>query len=210
MAKFSSSPAKAHLTAVKCIMRYLKGSVDLKLKYERSDDGQFIGYSDADYAGDPNDRHSTTGNVFLMSSGPISWLSKKQGIVTLSTAEAEYVALTMATQEAVWFRRHLSDLKVPQDYPTVLMEDNQGAICIAKNPVSHTRTKRINVRYHYIYIREALSEETIELKYWPTKEMIADIFVKPLHKGRSKVLRTSMNLEPPLPAKLTGSVKESN
>ena len=97
-AKFSSSPSEAHLTAVKRIMRYLKGSMDLKLKYERSDDGQLIGYSDAEYAGDPDDPpHSTTGNVFLMSSGPISWLSKKQGIVTLSTAEAEYVALTMAT-----------------------------------------------------------------------------------------------------------------
>ena len=149
--------------------------MDLKLKYERSDDSQLIGYSDADYAGDPDDRHSTTGNVFLMSSGPISWLSKKQGIVTLSTAEAEYVALTMATQEAVWIRRLLSDLKVPHDHPTVLKEDNQGAIiCIA---VSHARTKHIDVRYHYI--REALSEETIELKYCPTNEMIApNLFTK--------------------------------
>ena len=208
VAKFSSGPIEAHLTAVKRIMRYLKGSVDLKLKYERSDDGQLIGYSDADYAGDPDDCHSTTGNVFLMNSGPISWLSKKQGIVTLSTAEAEYVALTMATQEAVWIRRLLSDLKLPQDHPTVLMEDNQGAICIAKNPVSHARTKHIDVRYHYI--REALSEETIELKYCPKNEMIADIFTKPLHKGRFEVLRTSMNLKPPPPAKLSGSVKGSN
>ena len=94
---------------------------------------------------------------------------------------------------------------MPQDHPTVLMEDNQGAICIAKNPVSHARTKRIDVRYHYI--REALNEETIELKYCPTNEMIADIFTKLLHKGRFEVLRTSMNIKPPPPAKLSGSVK---
>ena len=201
VAKFSSSSTEAHLTAVNRIMRYLKGSVDLKLKYERSDDGQLIGYSDADYAGDPDDRHSTTGNVhvFLMSRGPISWLSKKQGIVTLLTAEAEYVALTMATQEAVWIRRLLSDLKVLQDHPTVLMENHQGAICTAMNPVSHARTKHINVRCHYI--RKALGEETIELKYCPMNEMIADIFTKPLHKEGFEVLRTSMNLKPPPPAK---------
>ena len=77
VAKFSSSPTEAHLTAVKRIMQYLKGSMDLKLKYERSDDGQLVGYSDADYAGNPDDHHSTTGNVFLMSKGPISWLSKE-------------------------------------------------------------------------------------------------------------------------------------
>lgn len=181
VAKFSSNPNEAHLTAVKRIMRYLKESIDFRLRYERSEDGQLTGYSDADYAGDPDDRHSTTGNIFPMSNGPISWLSKKQGIVTLSTAEAEYVALTMAAQEAVWIRRLLTDLKVPQDHPTVLMEDNQGAICIAKNPVSHSRTKHIDVRYHYI--REALIDKTIELKYCPTNEMIADLFTKPLHKG---------------------------
>ena len=134
-----------------------------------------------------------------MSSGPISCLSKKQVIVTLSTAKAEYVALTMATQEAVWIRRLLSDLKVPQDHPTVLMKNHQGAICIAKNPGSHARTKHINVRCHYI--RKALSVETIELNYCPTNEMIADIFTKPLHKEGFEVLRNSMNLKPPPPAK---------
>lgn len=156
VSKFNSNPTEAHLTAVKRILRYLKGSLDVVLTYKKSEDGQVVGYSDSDYAGDPDDRHSTTGNIFLMSGGPISWYSKKQGIVTLSTAEAEYIALSTATQEAVWIRRLLSDLKVTQKHPTVLMEDNQGAIFIANNPVSHSRTKHIDVHYHYI--REALSE----------------------------------------------------
>ena len=129
-----------------------------------------------------------------MSFEPVSWLSKKQGIVTLSTAEVEYVALTSATQEAVWIRRLLTDLKVPQDHSTVLMEDN--------------RTKHIDVHYHYK--REAFSEDTIKLKYCPTNEMIADLFTKPLHKGRFEVLRTSMNLKPPPPAQLSGNVEGSS
>lgn len=118
-----------------------------------------IGYSDAEFAGDLDDRHSTSSNLFLMSSGPISWYSNKQPIVTLSTAEAEYVASSTATQEAVWIRKLLADLHISQKQATKIMEDNQGAICIARNPVAHARTKHIDIRYHYI--REALNERTI-------------------------------------------------
>ena len=89
VSKFSSSPTEAHLTAAKRILRYLKGTASIAVKYQKSDSGILIGYSDADWAGDPEDRHSTTGNLFLMTQGPISWLSKKQSIVALSTSEAE-------------------------------------------------------------------------------------------------------------------------
>ena len=161
VAKFSSKPSEAHLTAVKRILRYLKGSMDIALTYKKSEGGQLTGYSDADYAGDLDDRHSTSGNVFLMSCGSISWLSKKQPVVTLSTTEAEYIALNTATQEAVWLRQLLLDFGVQQDQATTIMEDNQGAIFIAKNPVTHARSKHIDVRYHYI--REALRDGTIDL-----------------------------------------------
>lgn len=85
-----------------------------------------------------------------MCSGAVNWLSKKQPIVTLSTAEAEHVTLSTATQEAVWLRKLLKDFGEAQDQATVVMEDNQGAICIAKNPVEHLRTKHIDIHYHYI------------------------------------------------------------
>lgn len=193
VSKFSSKPSEAHLTAVKRIFRYLKGTTDVSLKYRKFKSAQLIGYSDADYAGDLDDRHSTSGNVFLMCNGAVNWLSKKQPIVTLSTAEAEYVALSTATQEAVWLRKLLKDFGESQDQATMIMEDNQGTICIAKNPIEHSRTKHIDVRYHYI--REALHEKIIELNYCPTEEMIADILTKPLPKGRFEILRDKMGLE---------------
>ena len=109
----------------------MKGFASLALRYRKLEADMLIGYCDADWAGDRDDRHSTSRNVFLMAGGPISWLSKKQAIVALSTSEAEYVALCIATQEAAWLRRLLADLKVLTNVPTLLMEDNQGAIAIA-------------------------------------------------------------------------------
>ncbi len=102
-----------------------------------------------------------------MAGGAVSWLSKKQAIVALSTSEAEYVALSLATQEAVWLRNLLSDLGVSLDEPTALMEDNQGAIAIAKNPIAHARRKHIDIQYHYIreaiqYIKEQLKCDIVQ------------------------------------------------
>ncbi len=116
VSKFNAEPTEAHLTAVKRIFRYLKGTLDLVLQYKVTD-GKLLGYADADWANDMDNRHSMTGNVFLMS---ISWLSQKQATVALSTAEAEYIALGSATQEAIWLRRLLSDT------PTEILEDNHA------------------------------------------------------------------------------------
>ncbi len=191
VSKFNANPNAAHLTAVKRIIRYLKGTLNLALKYERSDSGTLIGYSDADWAGDQDDRHSTTGNVFLLGGGAVSWLSKKQSTVALSTAEAEYVALSQAAQECVWLRRLLSDLGMDVT-PVVILEDNQGAIAIAKNPVDHSRTKHIDIRYHYI--RECVQNGQIQLQYCPTDDMKADILTKPLVRQKFVYLRSQIGL----------------
>ena len=120
VSNFNSCPTEAHLTAVKRILRYLKGTINLRLRYERSTDDSLIGFSDADWAGDMDDRHSTTGNLFAMSRGAISWFSRKQPVVALSTAEAEYVALSTATQEAARLRRLLSDIKATPKTPIIV------------------------------------------------------------------------------------------
>jgi len=105
--------------------------------FKKSLDSSLYSYSDADWAGDIGSRHSTTGNVFVMSGAAVSWLSKRQPVVALSTTEAEYIALCTTVQEATWLRRLLTDIKASPVRSTVIKEDNQSAISIAKNSVSH-------------------------------------------------------------------------
>eukprot|EP00731_Ephydatia_muelleri_P012155 Em0006g1049a len=193
VSKFNSCPTETHLTGVKRILRYLKGTINLGLNFEKTADSSIIGFSDADWAGDLDNRHSTSGNLFVMSGGTISWLSKKQPVVALSTTEAEYVALGAATQEVVWLRRLLSDIKASPKMPTIISEDNQGTIAIARNPVYHARTKHIDIKYHYV--REALMDGVIDLVYCPTQQMTADILTKPLSRDQFETLRHEMGLK---------------
>ena len=118
--------------------------------------------------------------MFLLAKGAVSWLSKKQATVALSTAEAEFVALSAATQEAIWLRRLVTDVGESLEDPIVINEDNQGAIAMAENPVGHARTKHIDIRYHFV--RDGVQNGVIILKYVATGEMIADILTKPLPK----------------------------
>ena len=187
VAKFCSKPSKEHWVAVKRIMRYLKGTLNYGLLYKKSKLNTCVGYSDADWAGDVNDRKSTSGYIFQVGGTAVSWKSQKQSCTALSTAEAEYVALSQAAQEAIWLRQLNSDLLSDSCEPTVLYEDNQAAICLSKNPQSHGKSKHIDIRYHFI--REQVSKGTIEVKYCPTNDMIADILTKGLGKEKFHKLR---------------------
>ena len=191
VSKFCSNPTQSHHTAAKRILRYLKNTADTALTYSKSSCASLIGYSDADWAGDLDTRRSTSGVLFLMSNGAVSWASKAQPVVALSSSEAEYIALSMAAQEATWMQKLLDDLHVCAR-PVKIMEDNQGAIAIAKNPVAHARTKHIDIRFHYV--RQAVEEGNIEIEYCPTEMMIADLLTKPLSKEHFERLRQMMGL----------------
>ncbi len=198
--RFTSAPTEAHWTAAKRILRYLKGTATYGLRYGPMGENDItnygvtalVGFSDADWAGDRDSRKSTTGHCYLYAGAVVSWLSQRQPIVALSSTEAEYVALSSAAQQAVWLRCLLSDLWEKQTTPTRVYEDNQGAICLAKNPIHHKRTKHIDIKHHYI--REKVSDKTIELAFLPTTEMVADLLTKPLHKPQFQRLRDKMGL----------------
>ena len=150
LARHSAKPGKSHWTAVKRVLRYLSGTINQGIIFRRSESASIVGYSDADWAGDRQDRKSTSGYLFQIAGGPISWRSKKQDTVALSTAEAEYVALSFASQETIWLRRLTSELNSPPDGPTTILEDNQSAIAMARNPQFHGRAKHIDIRHHFI------------------------------------------------------------
>ena len=187
LARFNSNPRKEHWSALKRVLRYLNGTINYGLLYKQGGPEHFVGYSDADWAGDLSDRKSTSGYVFILSGGPVSWSSRKQKCVALSTAEAEYVALSAAVQECMWLRQLESELSGDNDTPTVIFEDNQSTIAMAKNPQFHGRAKHIDIRHHFV--REQLAHGTIQLEYCPTTEMTADIFTKGLNGERFKNLR---------------------
>ena len=193
VAKFSSNPTQAHWTAIKRIMRYLKGTSGFGIRYVKASKQSILGYCDADWAGDADDRKSTSGYVFVLAGAPISWRSKKQTCVALCTAEAEYIALASAAQEAVWLRELINELDGPLTEPTVVFDDSQCAIAMTKNPQFHGRAKHIEIKYHYI--RGEVEKGTIKLSYCPTQNMMADILTKGLSKEKHCGFRQVMNIE---------------
>ena len=178
---------------MKRIMRYLKGTVKLGLLYSKDGSRKCIGYSDADWAGDIDDRKSTSGYLFQVSGAAVSWRSKKQSCVALSTAEAKYMALSSAAQEAAWMRQLTTDLRSSANGTTTIFEHNQSAISMANNPQFHGRAKHIAIKHHFI--REQVADGNIELKYCPTEDMIADMLTKGLQRERFVKLRQSAGVQ---------------
>ena len=193
VSRFMENPQQEHWIAVKRIFRYLQGTKEHGIRYQPSDEINFRGYSDADWAGDHFDRKSTSGYAFVLLGGPISWGSKKQSSVSLSTSEAEYIALSLAIQEGKWIHRLLCEiLKAANESgpELVILEDNQSCIKMTKNPVNHGRAKHIDIKYHHI--RDEVKRGEVKLEYCETSAMLADIMTKglsgPRHKGMTAAL----------------------
>ena len=192
VAKYSAKPTIQHWKAVKRIFRYLKGTENFGIMYKDEGPSGFIGYSDADWGGDIDNRRSTSGYSFHLSGGVVSYSSRKQSCVALSTAEAEYMALASATQEAVWLRKLATDLHLDTKGPMLIYEDNQATIVMSKDPQYHGRSKHIDIKFHYV--RDQCNDNVIQLKYCPTNDMIADIFTKGLSQDKFKRLRQMLGM----------------
>ncbi|XP_020266632.1 uncharacterized protein LOC109842134 [Asparagus officinalis] len=186
VSRYMETPNESHWLAAKRILRYIKGTLNLGLFYAYDENAQLVGYSDSDWGGDQDERKSTTGYVFYLGSTAFSWTSKKQGVVALSSCEAEYVAAASTVCEAIWLRNILKELDHPQEDSTVIFVDNKSAIQLAKNPVHHGRSKHIDTRFHFL---------TIELKHCHTTEQVADIFTKPLSGETFMRLRDMLGIK---------------
>jgi hypothetical protein len=183
LSRFLAKPSQTHLSAAKRVLRYLRSTLTHGITFSQGPNAAMLrSYVDADFAGCIQTSRSTGGDVHMLAGGAISWSSKRQPLVTLSTTEAEYVALARAASECIWLRDLLSELKCPQSAPTTVHEDNQGCVALVMNPKFHARTKHIRLKYHFT--REKQENGEINVVYCPTDKMLADVLTKALDKDR--------------------------
>lgn len=182
VSRFNNNHQSVHWMAAKRILRYLKGTIDFKLRYSKHGNRNLIGYTDSDWASDVDTRRSCSGNVFKLSNGAISWFSKRQKTVALSSAEAEYMAMASCIQESIWLKQFGCELDKSFDGPVQVLCDSRSAIDLASSDGYRQRTKHIDIRHHFI--REKVADGTVVVKYIPTNEMAADNLTKAVTKEK--------------------------
>lgn len=188
-----SEPKASDLTEVKRVIRYLKGTKDLKLRLSVPECSEKLcAYSDANWAEDRVDRKSNSGYICLVNGGTISWCCRKQDIVSLSSTEAEFVALTETCKEVCWLNRIAAELKIEVPETTTIYTDSQSAISMINNQKFSNRTKHIETKYHFI--RDKVLSKEVILKYKSTEKNIADMLTKPLGSTKIKDLRSKAGL----------------
>ncbi|KAF7573128.1 hypothetical protein PtrM4_080330 [Pyrenophora tritici-repentis] len=205
LSQYMSDPAEHHGHALKNLLRYLRSTVTMKLRYGPGGvHSQFVIYSDADWASDMVDRKSVSGSTAMFYGGPISWSSKKQRSVATSSCESEYIALSTCCKQGQWIAQMFRDLGFPKyigkDTNKVqMLGDNQGAIALTKNPHLHERSKHIDVCYHFI--RDLAEQGKLDVAYVPTVDMVADGMTKPLQRVAFEKFKNQLGvvLRPDLP-----------
>lgn len=191
LSQFLTNPGMPHWKALKHLLRYLKGTTKVAITYRHVEPSMFRlqGYSDSDWASDSDDRKSVSGQCFVLApNGPlISWQSKKQACIALSTCEAEYVALSHASQELIFLRGIISDLGEIFTATPIIYCDNQGTVALATSAISNKRSKHIDIRHHFI--RNLIDTHQLKVIYVNTAENISDVFTKNLPNPRFRELR---------------------
>eukprot|EP00253_Pinus_taeda_P025232 PITA_25232 len=188
LSQYMSKPLESHWNTVKCVLRYLQGTIVYGIIYIDSSDIRLTGFTDSDWAGIVDNRRSITDYAFIIGSGVITWSNKKHNTVSLSSTEAEYQAMCATTCEAVWLQRLLQDVEEEQKYATTIRCDNQSSIKLANNSLFHKNTKHIDTQFHFVYSKE------IHLVYCNTCDNVADIFTKPLGKIKLQMFREMLGI----------------
>ena len=191
ISQFSQRPARPHEKATKHALRYLNGTIDQGITYDGNQGLRLKCWSDANWGGEEG-RESVSGFVFTIAGGAVSYSSKKQGSVALSSTESEYMALLHALKEQMWILRFLNEIGYNVDDQNVIYCDNQGAIALANNPEHHARTKHIDIQYHFV--RNCVEDGRTRLEYCPTEDMVADGFTKSLGPERHRRLGKAMGI----------------
>jgi histone deacetylase 1/2 len=190
--QYLSQPTDAHWEAVKRILRYVKGTLQVGLQIRRSPSSIISIFTDADWAGCVDDRRSTSGFAVFVGSNIISWSSKKQPTVSRSSTEAEYKALANGAAEALWVDSLLRELGVTQQRPPILWCDNLGATYLTANPVFHARMKHIEVDFHFV--REQVAAGLLDVRFISTNDQLADVFTKPATRQMLDRFKNNLNL----------------
>ena len=198
LASYTANPSMQHMGALKRILRYLAGTKTFGITYLASPSRNrgtnlFEGYSDAAYK-NADDQKSTSGYVFTVGGGAITWMSRKQSTIALSSTEAEYVAISEAGREACWLRSLYDELGFPQYNPTIIFGDNEGSMAMARNPQFHKKSKHIAHKWHWI--REAIDQQVIRLESCRDPDQTADALTKALARPKHKKHVTEMGLVP--------------
>ena len=183
--RFQSNSKVLQLNAIKRIIKYVGGTCDYGLFYSKKSNLSLVEFSDSDWAGNADDRKSTTGGCFYIRANLVAWMSKKQNSVSLSTGETKYIVAGNCCSQLLWMKKILSDYGIPQD-TMVVYYDNSSTIDISKNPIQHSKTKHIEIRYHFI--RDLVKRKIMTLEYIPTERQNVDIFTKSLDKSRFETI----------------------
>lgn len=194
LAQAADNPGRIHWEAGKHVFRYLKGTRDYCLTFGGDSKCLFEGYVDASHGSSDLGWKSMSGYVYMVNGGPVSWSAKKQEITALSSAEAEYIAMSAAARELCWIRNLIAEAFRPLRFPTTLHSDNQSAIAIAKKNSLNVRNKHIGLRYHFI--RDCIKMDIIDLQWIGTDFNVADIFTKTLPAYKYKQFATSLGIAP--------------